>query len=214
MAIGRSPEEPQNHTTPLRRTNRSRPFPAGNEDLLPNSGGLALEIAGVLRNGSLSPTLPATRYAHLLALPLPKPEVLRTGRISGPSQQRADAATQVADARRVTLLDPDAEEGTANPLAGRPGAPQNPEVRFPERSWQRKNRQVRHGEENRSARGAATAGVARAEKDRPPGLDSATRTGADGPNKTTPPCRKSLACPKVATSVPENRKPWSNPRPW
>jgi hypothetical protein len=82
MAIGRRAEEPRNHATPIRRTDRSGTFPAGYQDPLPASAGLAVEKAGVLRNGSDSPTLPATRYARPLAFPLRQQGVLRNGSLS------------------------------------------------------------------------------------------------------------------------------------
>jgi hypothetical protein len=48
---------------------------------------------------------------------------------------------------------------------------------------------------------------------RPPSAYPGFPPWADGPDKTNPPCRKSLSCPRVVTRTPENRKARRNPRP-
>jgi hypothetical protein len=88
--------------------------------------------------------------------------------------------------------------------------------RFPKRGERRRNRQLRRPQQYREAQ------VSRPRRRRSgwggPAAESRPRLSALGlmvqtRRKTKPPCRKSLACPKVATRVPENRKPRRNPGP-
>jgi hypothetical protein len=120
----------------------------------------------------------------------------------------------------------------SNRLARHARPRQNPQVRFPERTRPRNNRQVRHPQPVTGTKRSAEEPANPPRSGRPSGArlrastslrlwrtgrrlpSSASRSGADGPNKTNPPCRKFLATPRVVTRMPENRKPRSNPRPW
>jgi hypothetical protein len=168
-------------------------FPDPPSDVLHASAGLAVEKAW--------------SATQRVAFPHPPSDALRLS--AGLAVEAAAGATD-----RVAFTDP--PSATPDPgktrKAGSPNEPgkgrtgKSPPHESPERTWQRKNRQVRHVHEHRPARVFGLRRRADGVPNRPQRPAAYSRLERMAQRKSKPPCRKLPSCPGVATRAPDNRQ--------